>query len=60
MVSELVFLAMFIALPDLTFTFNGKQFSTTTTYIRDNFFYPCINLPFARGLYLFFEIFLLN
>ena len=22
-----------------------------------NFFYPCINLPFARGLYLFFGTF---
>ena len=21
------------------------------SYIRDNFFYPCINLPFARGPY---------
>ena len=23
----------------------------TPEYVRDNFFYPCINLPFARGLY---------
>ena len=33
---------------------------TSSIYSRDNFFNPCINLPFARGLYLVFGTFLLN